>query len=101
MVAHPGLDVLILALTCTITVRAVVRLAQQPTTGCPADTGRRWLPAVLCAQYVPKFRFAEVLSQHAQHDTGFATAVSVPVPRRAGRHQLQSVSSAVVPRAAS
>jgi hypothetical protein len=23
---------------------------------CPADTGRWWLPAALCAQYVPKFR---------------------------------------------
>src|SRR6266480_6606877 len=55
MVAHPGLDVLILALTCTVTIRAVVRLAQRPTMGCPADTGRKWLPAALCAQYVPKF----------------------------------------------
>ncbi len=55
MVAHPGLDVLILALTCTVTVRAVLHWSQRPTMGCPADTGRKWLPAALCAQYVPKF----------------------------------------------
>ncbi len=55
MVAHPGLDVLILALTCTVTVRAVLHWSQRPTMGCPADTGRKWLLAALCAQYVPKF----------------------------------------------
>jgi hypothetical protein len=54
MVAHPGLDVLILALTCTVTVTAVAYWSQRPTIGCPADTGRKWLPAALCAQYVPK-----------------------------------------------
>ena len=97
MVAHPGLDVLILALTCTVTVRAVVHWSQRPTMGCPADTDRKWLPAALCAQYVPKL-LAEVLSQHVQHDSGLAIAVSVPVPRRAGRHQLHSVSGAVVPK---
>jgi hypothetical protein len=55
MVAHPGLDVLSLALTCTVTVRAVLHWPQRPTMECPADTGRKWLPAALCAQYVPKF----------------------------------------------
>ena len=55
MVAHPEVDVRILALTCTVTVRAVVHWSQRPTMGCPADTGRKWLPAALCAQYVPKF----------------------------------------------
>ena len=86
MVAHPGLDVLILALTCTVTVRTVVNSSQRPTMGCPADTGRKWLlPALLCpirAQVL----LAEVLSQHAQHDSGLAIAAPGPVPRRAGRH---------------
>jgi len=29
---------------------------------CPADTGRRWQSAALCAQYVPKFRLLRCLA---------------------------------------
>jgi hypothetical protein len=54
MVAHPGPDVLILVLTCTVTVR-LLSTGHNDRDGCPADTGRKWLPAALCAQYVPKF----------------------------------------------
>ena len=32
---------------------------------------------------------AEALSQHAQHDSGLAFALFIPVPRRAVRYQLQ------------
>ena len=56
MVAHPGLDVLIPVLTCGVAVRAVARSSRRPTVVCPAGTGRRWLSAVLCAEYVLKSR---------------------------------------------
>jgi len=72
MVAHPGVDVLILALTCTVTVRAAVRWSQRLTMGvrltlveggCQRPSVPNTCPSLL----------AEVLSQHAQHDSGLAT----------------------------
>jgi hypothetical protein len=89
MVAHPGLDVLILALTCTVTVRAVVHWSQLPAMECPADTGQWWLPAALCAQYVPKFRLLRCSASTFNTTAVPPFAVFIPVPRRAVRYQLR------------
>jgi hypothetical protein len=56
MVAHPGLDVLILVLTCGVSVVSTARWPCRLTVVCPAGTGRKWLSAALCAEYVLKFR---------------------------------------------
>jgi uncharacterized protein (DUF2237 family) len=56
MVAHPGLDVLILVLTCGVAVGIVARWPCRLGAVCPARTGRKWLSAALCAEYVRKFR---------------------------------------------
>ena len=55
MVAHPGLDVLILVLTCGVAVASVARWLCRLTVVRPAGTGRKWLSAALCAEYVLKF----------------------------------------------
>jgi len=55
MVAHPGLDVLILVLTCGIAIGIVARRPCRLRVVCPAGTGRKGLSAALCAEYVLKF----------------------------------------------
>jgi hypothetical protein len=55
MVAHPGLDVLILVLTCGVAVGSVARWLYRLRVVCPAGTGRKWLSAAPCAEYVLKF----------------------------------------------
>jgi hypothetical protein len=56
MVAHPGLDVFILVMTCGVIVGSAARWTRRPTVVCLAGTGRRRLMAALCAEYVLKFR---------------------------------------------
>jgi hypothetical protein len=56
MVAHPGPDMLISALTCEAAVIAKVRCRQPRRHACPVDTGGGRLLAVVCAKYVPKFQ---------------------------------------------
>jgi hypothetical protein len=55
MVAHPGLDVPISALTCGPSYVVRSRSSVAVLARCPVSTGRKWLVAALCAQYVPKF----------------------------------------------
>jgi hypothetical protein len=56
MVAHPGLDVRILVLTCGVSVASAARWPCRLIVVCPAGIGRKWLAAALCAEYVLKFR---------------------------------------------
>jgi hypothetical protein len=60
--------------------------------GSTVMSGRDWLGAALGGPLCPiraQVWLAEALSQHAQHDSGLAFAVFIPVPRRAVRYQLQ------------
>ena len=54
MVAHLGLDMLILAMTCEVIVVSAARWTRRQTGVCLAGTGRRRLMAALYAEYVLK-----------------------------------------------
>jgi hypothetical protein len=93
-VAHPGRGVLTWSLTCwSATVAAVPDDAWQH---CHVRSGLArsgsWRPLCPIRAQVP---LAEALSQHAQHDSGPAFAVFIPVPRRAVRYQPRGCVSAV------
>ena len=55
MVAHPGLDVRILPLTCAVADAARGRWQRPQRHGRTANTDRGRLLAAVCAKYVPKF----------------------------------------------
>jgi hypothetical protein len=67
--------------------------------GSTVMSGRDWLGASLGGPLCPiraQVPLADALSQHAQHDSGLAFAVFIPVPRRAVRYQPRGCASAVV-----
>jgi hypothetical protein len=68
MVAHPRLDVLILALTCTVAAAVRARRQRPRRHVRPASTGCGRLLAAVCAKYVPKFQAATLMpgGAHAQ-----------------------------------
>jgi hypothetical protein len=55
MVAQPGLDVLIQALTWGFVIKDANRRGPGSIAACPASSGWKRLVAVLCAEYVLKF----------------------------------------------
>jgi hypothetical protein len=61
MVAHPEVEVRILALTCTVAAAVRARCQRPRRYARPAGTGCGRLPAAVCAKYVPKFQAATLI----------------------------------------
>jgi len=65
MVAHPGLDVRILALTCAVADTTRGRWQRPRRHGRTASTDCGRLLAAVCAKYVPKFQAATLIASWA------------------------------------
>jgi hypothetical protein len=76
MVAHPEVEVRILALTCTVAAAVRARCQRPRRYARPAGTGCGRLPAAVCAKYVPKFQAATLIPGGA----GTHAEVGEPVP---------------------
>jgi hypothetical protein len=96
MVAHPGVDVLIPALTCIAAATAKARSRRPRGHARPAGADCRRLLAALCVKYVPKFRASTLLrAGHAHHvgETAVAPPLAVPLPPLSRRSPTPTVGA--------